>query len=268
MDALETIKNTDSNLIIEVTYTDLKTGEPAITHVRTALENKKHVLTTNKGPAALAARELEALAEKNGVYFLYEGTVLSGTPTINLARKTLWGNAILSIKGILNGTTNYILTQMETGKSYEEALKEAQRLGYAEADPTGDVEGWDSLGKVVILSNVLMGGNLRVEDVERKGITHITLEDVQQAKAEGMRWKLIGSVERLADGSIRAKVSPEKIPLTHPLASVMGATNALTFKTDLLGEVTIVGPGAGRVETGFALLTDLLELNRLLKERG
>ena len=146
--------------------------------------------------------------------------------------------------------------------SYEKALKKAQDLGYAEADPTGDVEGLDALGKVVILSNVVLGKNITWEDVKRKGITEITAEDIKQAKAEGKRWKLIGSAEILKDGSVKAKVWPEKLPLSDPLAGVGEAINALTFNTDELGPVTIVGPGAGRRETGFALLIDLLEINR------
>ncbi|UCF49661.1 MAG: homoserine dehydrogenase, partial [Thermoplasmatales archaeon] len=192
----------------------------------------------------------------------FEGVVLSGTPAINLAKLTLAGNNITAFKGILNGTTNYILTRMEEGMAYEDALKKAQDLGYAEADPTGDVEGLDALGKVVILTNVVLGKKITWQDVERRGITQITIEDIEKAKSEGKRWKLIGSSEIQKDGSVKAKVWPQKLPLNDPLAGVSEATNALTFFTDELGPVTIVGPGAGRRETGFALLIDLLELNR------
>jgi homoserine dehydrogenase len=153
---------------------------------------------------------------------------------------------------------------MEEGMSYDEALKKAQELGYAEADPTGDVEGLDALGKVVILTNVVLGKTIGWEDVERKGITEISIEDIQQAKAEGKRWKLIGSSEIQPDGSIHARVWPEKLPLSDPLSGVCEAINALTFSTDELGSVTIVGPGAGRRETGFALLIDLININRQL----
>jgi homoserine dehydrogenase len=151
---------------------------------------------------------------------------------------------------------------MEEGMSYDDALKKAQELGYAESDPTGDVEGLDALGKVVILSNVVLGKNIGWKDVERKGITEITKEDIEKAKSEGKRWKLIGSAEVQPNGSLKAKVWPEKLPLNDPLAGVGEAINALTFYTDELGPVTIVGPGAGRRETGFALLIDLLEINR------
>ena len=266
MNALETIKNTNANTIIEVTYTDVKTGEPAITHIKSALQAGKHVVSTNKGPVVKQAISLLKLAKKNKLRYCFEGVVLAGTPALNLANYTLAGNKITGFKGILNGTTNYILTRMEEGMSYEEALRKAQELGYAEADPTGDVEGLDALGKVVILTNVVLGKNISWEDVERKGITQITKEDIQKAKTEGKRWKLIGSSEIQKDGSVKAKVLPIKITLNDPLAGVMEATNALTYYTDELGPVTIVGPGAGRRETGFSLLIDLLNINRKMKD--
>jgi len=263
-DSIKTIKNTNADTIIEVTFTDVKTGEPAITHIKTALQSGKNVVSTNKGPVVKQAKQLLKMAEENKVHYGFEGVVLAGTPAVNLAQYTLAGNNIKGFKGILNGTTNYILTRMEEGMSYSDALKKAQELGYAEADPTGDVEGLDALGKVVILSNVVLGKNITWQDVERKGITKITLEDVEKAKKENMRWKLIGSSEIQPDGSIKAQVQPIKLQLSDPLAGVMEATNALTYYTDELGPVTIVGPGAGRRETGFSLLIDLLNINRKL----
>ena len=263
-DSLQTIEESNADVIVEVSFTDIETGEPAMSHFKTAFETGKHLVTTNKGPVALAYRELAKMAEEKGVQFRFEGTVMSGSPSLNLATLCLAGNEIGEIRGILNGTTNYILTEMEKGQSYEAALKQAQDLGYAEAKPDADVEGWDALAKVLILSNVLMGGDLRVADVVREGITKITLEDIERAKAEGKRWKLIGQTKK-ENGTIQAKVSPEMLPLSDPLASVGGATNALTFDTDLLGRVTIVGPGAGKRETGYSLLTDLLDINRTLK---
>jgi homoserine dehydrogenase len=264
MDSIATIQETNADTIIEVTYTDVKTGEPALTHIKAALNAGKNVISTNKGPVVKQVMELLDLAASNNVHYGFEGVVLAGTPVLNLAKFTLAGNKITGFKGILNGTTNYILTRMEEGMLYDDALKKAQELGYAEADPTGDVEGLDALGKVVILSNVVLGKNLSVNDVQRKGITGITGEDVKKAKAEGKRWKLIGSAEIQSDGSVKAKVSPEKLPLSDPLAGVCEAINALTYYTDELGPVTIVGPGAGRRETGFSLLIDLLEINRKL----
>ena len=262
MDSLNTIRDTNADTIVEVTFTDVKTGEPALTHIKAAFDAGKNVVSTNKGPVVKQAVELLKIARSKNVHYGFEGVVLAGTPVLNLAKYTLAGNKINGFKGILNGTTNYILTRMEEGMPYENALKKAQELGYAEADPTGDVEGLDALGKVVILTNVVLGKKISWEDVERKGITEITENDIKKAKAEGKRWKLIGSSEIQSDGSVKAKVWPEKLPLNDPLAGVGEAINALTYYTDELGPVTIVGPGAGRRETGFSLLIDLLGINR------
>ncbi len=266
LDSLATITDTNANTIVEVTFTDVKTGEPALTHIKTALQSGKNVVSTNKGPVVKQANKLLKLAELKNVYYGFEGVVLAGTPVLNLAKYTLAGTKINGFKGILNGTTNYILTRMEDGMSYENALKKAQELGYAEADPTGDVEGLDALGKVVILSNVVLGKKLLWTDVKRKGITGIKLDDIKKAKSEKKRWKLIGSASIEKNGSVKAKVWPEKLPLNDPLAGVGEALNALTYYTDELGSVTIVGPGAGRRETGFSLLIDLLEINRKMSD--
>lgn len=266
LDSLATITDTNANTIVEVTFTDVKTGEPALTHIKTALQSGKNVVSTNKGPVVKQANKLLKLAELKNVYYGFEGVVLAGTPVLNLAKYTLAGTKINGFKGILNGTTNYILTRMEDGMSYENALKKAQELGYAEADPTGDVEGLDALGKVVILSNVVLGKKLLWTDVKRKGITGIKLDDIKKAKSENKRWKLIGSASIEKNGSVKAKVWPEKLPLNDPLAGVGEAFNALTYYTDELGSVTIVGPGAGRRETGFSLLIDLLEINRKMSD--
>jgi len=259
-DSFRVIKESRADTIVEVTYTDLKTGEPAISHFKAAFESGKHLVTTNKGPVALCYRDLAAMAEERGVQFRFEGTVMSGTPVLNLAARTLAGTTIKDIRGILNGTTNYILTEMEKGLSYSAALKQAQEMGYAEANPEADVEGWDALAKVIILANVLLGGDLKVQDVPRKGITGLTPEDIHRAAQAEMRWKLIGKVQR-ENGSVVASVAPETIPNSDPLAGIGGATNALTFTSDFLGPVTIVGPGAGRLETGYALLNDLLHIS-------
>ncbi|MFN8421704.1 MAG: homoserine dehydrogenase [Anaerolineae bacterium] len=262
LDPLATIRETNADVIAENTYTDFNTAEPALTHVRTALTLGKHVITANKGPVALAYREIEALAKQNNVYFGYEGTVMGGTPSLRLARLGLAGCTISGFRGIINGTTNFILTQMETGKGYADALAEAQHLGYAEADPTGDVEGYDALGKLIIVANTIMGLALKIKEVERVGITKISSGDIKQAQAEAKRWKLIAGVRKSADGQVQASVRPELIPLGDPLASVGGGINAITYDTDLLGSVTLIGAGAGPQATGFALLSDLLELDR------
>jgi len=260
--SLQTIVGTNADTIIEVSYTDVKTGQPAIDHCKAAFESGKNVVMTNKGPVALAYKELSEIAEKNGVYWGFEGTVMSGTPSLRMPIVTLAGNEIKEIRGILNGTTNYILTKMEQeGVTYEAALKEAQALGYAEADPTSDVEGYDARYKIVILANYVMGIPLSVEDVSCKGITEITLTDIEEAKAEGKRWKLLAKVKK-ENGTIIASIAPEKVDITDSLASIGGAVNAITYECDLLGPVTLSGAGAGKTETGFSLLIDLININR------
>lgn len=258
---LKTIRESNAETIVEVSYTNLTTGQPAIDHCRVAFESGKNVVTANKGPVALAYQELLTLATEKGVRFGIEGTVMSGTPALRLPAVTLAGNEISEVRGILNGTTNYILTKMEEGLSYAAALQQAQELGYAEADPTADVEGHDAAGKVAILANVVMNVPLSRMEVSCRGISHLTSADIRQAKAEGKRWKLIGRV--IKEGSrVVASVQPEAIPLTDPLAGVMGATNAITYVCDLAGPVTLIGAGAGGVQTGFALLIDLINIGR------
>ncbi|HEU5139323.1 MAG TPA: homoserine dehydrogenase [Bacillales bacterium] len=261
-DSIRTIRKTNADTVVEVTYTDVQTGQPAIDHCQTAFENGKNVVMTNKGPVALKYKELSELAEKNNVQWGFEGTVMSGTPTLRMPSVSLAGNKINEIRGIFNGTTNYILTKMEEGLGYDEALKQAQEFGYAEADPTSDVEGYDALYKVVILANVVMGNPLRKEEVSCQGITQLTDDDINEAKSEGKRWKLIGKVQQDSDGNVTGAVRPEKVPLSDPLASVTGALNAITYECDLSGPVTVVGAGAGIAETGFALLIDLIHFDR------
>lgn len=260
-DALAMIHESNADVIVEMSYTDLKTGQPATTHLMEALKNKKHVVTTNKGPVALYFSELQELARVNGVQIGVEGTVMSGTPALILGRESLSAAHIRKVMGIFNGTTNYILSQMESGMSYPIALAEAQKLGYAEADPTGDVEGFDAAGKVVILAQLLMNTHIRMDEVNRSGITGVTLEDINAAKVAGKRWKLIGSLEWV-EGKLIAGVKVQRLPVSHPLASVGGATNAIHFSTDYLGEVTLIGPGAGRLPTGYAVLEDILAIYR------
>jgi homoserine dehydrogenase len=264
-DPLDMIEKTDADIIAELSYTDIKTGEPATGYIRKALRTGKHVVTSNKGPAALHYRDLADLARKNGLQFRIEGTVMSGTPVFHLCESGLAGNDIREVKGILNGTTNFILSKMEQdGMEYSDALALAQKLGYAEADPTADVEGFDALAKIVILSNVLLGGNVQTSEVQRTGISGISKIDVAAAKAAGFRYKLIArTVKR--DGKIEASVSPQKLPLSDPLAGVMGAQNALTFDTDLMGKITIQGAGAGKIETGYSILSDMLAIHRCKK---
>jgi homoserine dehydrogenase len=260
-DSLKTIRDANADIVVEVTFTNVETGQPAIDHCWAAFESGKHVVTSNKGPVALAYRELSALARTQGVRLAFEGTVMSGTPALRMPLLTLVGNEIREVRGILNGTTNYILTRMEEGLEYAEALQEAQWSGYAEADPTSDVEGYDAAYKLVILANVLMGLELKPAQVSRQGIAGLTRQDIEAARQEGRRWKLLAWARRGKEG-LEARVEPVSLPLSDPLAGVMGATNAITYQTDVLGPVTLIGPGAGRRETGYALLIDLIHLVR------
>lgn len=180
---------------------------------------------------------------------------MAGTPSIRLAMQALKGCEIREAQGILNGTTNFILTQMEGGLGYEEALAQAQALGYAEADPTADVEGWDAAGKVMILARALFNSTITLKDMEVQGISQISAADVKAAQEAGEKWKLIARVTPTS-GSVR----PVRVALSNPLAAVSGAMNAITYSTDLLGDVTLVGAGAGRLQTGFGLLSDLLDI--------
>ena len=260
-DALTMIATRAADVMVELSPTNLDSGEPATSHIKAALNRGLHVVTANKGPAALHLKQLRALAAQKGLFLGIEGTVMAGTPSLRLGWSSLQGCDVSMVRGIVNGTTNYILTQMEQGLDYADALADAQRLGYAEADPTGDVEGHDAAGKAAILANVLMDAGLRPSDVACKGITGITAADVRDAQAAGERWKLIAEVRRTPAGVV-ASVQPMRLPVTHPLAGAAGATNALTYTTDLLGDVTIIGAGAGGVATGFAVVGDLLAMHR------
>lgn len=255
------IRESPADIIVEATFTNPIDGEPAASHVRWALESGKSVTTTNKGPVALHGETLKQLAADNGALFAYEGAVLSGTPVLGLARDQLAGLTVRGVQGILNGTSNYVLGRMEAGLSLDSAVAEAQAEGYAEADPTADIGGSDVQLKVAILANELLGAGIAPSDVDTTGIAHITAADIIDAAREGRRYKLIGSARRDKDGKVITKVSPEAVTADHPLANVPGATNAVSFDTDLLGTVTITGPGAGRVETAFALITDIIAIH-------
>jgi homoserine dehydrogenase len=256
-DARETIEKSGANVLVELSYTDLKTGEPALSHMIQALESGMNVSTTNKGPAALHFPKLLDLSKANGVEIGVEGTVMSGTPALALGVNMLAAAGVTRIQGILNGTTNYILGEMEKGADYADALKDAQAKGYAEADPAGDVDGHDAAAKVVILANLVMGQSMTMQDVSCIGISEITPDQIQSAQDENQRWKLIGTLEKVG-GQIQGSVKPVKLDATHPLYGISAATNAITYSTDLLGDITLIGPGAGRIETGYAIIGDIL----------
>lgn len=251
------VAESNANVMVGASPSNLETGQPMLDLCYQAFDAGKHVVLANKGAIAVAYHELLARAQTANKQLRFEATVMAGTPSIQLAQKSLAGCTIQAVKGILNGTTNYILTQMETGMSYTDALAQAQDLGYAETDPRGDVEGWDVAGKAVILANVLFGATLTINDLSVQGITDITLDDIQTAQANNQRWKLIATVT--PEGG---RVQPICLPMSDPLAGVGGATNAITLSTDLMGDVTLIGAGAGRIETGFAILADLLDIAR------
>lgn len=255
------IRTTSADIVLEATYTNPVDGQPALSHVRWALESGKSVCTTNKGPVALNGKELAALAGENGVSFEFEGAVMSGTPVIRLARRMFKGLQINSIEGVMNGTSNFVLGRLEAGFTMEDAIVEAQNLGYAEADPTADIDGYDVQLKVLILANELLGAGLTLSDVSREGISGLSPTDVKEASLHGRRWKLVGYARRTPNGEVEAGVRPVALAMGHPLAGVSGATNAAAFDTDLLGTVTVSGPGAGRLETAYALLSDIIAIH-------
>jgi homoserine dehydrogenase len=258
--ASETIELSGANVLVELSYTDLKTGEPALSHMIQALSSGMNVSTTNKGPAALHFPKLLELCKTTGTKIGVEGTVMSGTPTLALGMNMLTAGGVTRIQGILNGTTNYILGEMEKGADYADALKDAQEKGYAEADPSGDVDGHDAAAKIVILANLMMAQSMTMEDVSCIGISRLSRAKIQSAQAENHRWKLIGTLENV-NGRIQGSVKPVKLDAAHPLYGVGGATNAITFSTDLLGDITLIGPGAGRIETGYAIIGDILSFS-------
>ncbi|MCB9450769.1 MAG: homoserine dehydrogenase [Anaerolineaceae bacterium] len=253
----EIIRQSNADVVIEVTPTNLQTAHPALDYCYLALEHGKHLVLANKGPVVLAYHELMRRARQAGKQVRFEATVMAGTPALRTGAQNLAGCYIFAMRGILNGTTNYMLSQMENGASYADALAQAQNLGYAETDPRGDVEGWDTAAKAIILAQSLFNANLTIDQLEVEGITGLTTADMLDAHRAGERWKLIAQITPTG-GSVR----PVRVPLADPLAHVSGAINAITYTTDLLGEVTLVGPGAGQLTTGFGLLSDLLDIHR------
>jgi homoserine dehydrogenase len=251
------LQETGTDVLIETTLTNLRDAEPGLSHMVTAVRMGAHVVTANKGPGALAGLDLLALARQQGVQVRMESSVMAGTPVISTLREGMAGARIQSIRAILNGTTNFILSAMAGGRTYPAALAEAQALGYAETDPTADVAGYDALAKTLILAALVFGQSLKPEQVVLEGITALAFDDVQQAVAAGKRIKLLASLN--CEGTtLQASVSPQALPLDDPLARVEGVTNALTARSDTLAEVTIIGPGAGALPTAQGLLADLI----------
>lgn len=259
---LDLLERTEAGIIAELSATNFRTGEPAAGYIKKALRNGKHVVTSNKGPVALHYREIRDIAQSSGLQFRFEGTVMSGVPVFHLAEYGLAGNDFRGFKGILNGTTNFMLTMMETeGLEFDKALARAGELGYVEAEPGADIEGWDAAAKAVILADVLLGGSLSPADIKREGIAGLTMEDILKAAREGLRYKLVAEASRVND-DVTASVTLRELPLADPLASVMGVGTAVSLDTDLAGRVTLFGAGGGGRETGFAVLSDMLDIHR------
>ena len=249
------IERATYDALIEVTPTNALSGEPAIGYIKAALARKKHVVTSNKGPVALAYKELANMAAKKGVMLRYEATVGGAIPIMHTLEHGLCGNEILAIYGVLNGTCNYILTRMAAeGLTYEQALMEAREMGYAEADPTYDVKGIDAAIKLVILANTIWGDGVKLGDVDLTGIDLLTPDALRLAEDEGCTIRLIA--EAIPKKHL-LRVSPRIIEKNHPLV-VEGTLNAITLETDMANEITLIGRGAGSVETASAIIGDLL----------
>ncbi len=261
------------------TLLDLVATRQPLSYIRAALSLGMHVITSSKGPMALAGRDLLSLARAQGVQLRMESTVMSGTPVLGTIREGMAGTRIRAIRGLLNGTVNYILSAMAMGQDYAEALTQAQALGYAEADPTDDVEGDDAVAKTLILAAVVFGRTLVPSQVVRRGITTLTREQVQQADALSKRIKHVASLRLLSlDGTevsratadngtvptrLEVHVEPIALPLSDPLARIDGLLNAIVIQTDTPAEVTVIGPGAGRFQAGQGVLADLIALAKL-----
>ena len=264
LEAFEVISSGVYDVMIELTPINIMTGQPATNHIRMAMNLNKHVITANKGPIAWYYRELRDLAREKGVQFLHEATVMDGAPVYNLVKETLMGCRITEVKGILNATTNFILTEMEKGVSFEDAVEEGRRQGFVEADPSMDLDGWDASAKLTALMNVLMDEKITPMDIRRTGIGDITKEDIDKAAAEGKKIKLLCHGWMTEDGPVGV-VEPTLVD-KNDMAAIMDATMSyVTINTDLTGEMTMV-EHAFEPEidhTAYGVLSDVL---RLLKE--
>jgi len=246
----------DPEVFFEASSLDRRSGQPATDHLKAALESGAHAISANKGPIVYAYRELCELARAKGKNFFFESTVMDGTPIFSMFPHSLPAVDLRGFRGILNATTNVVLTEMEKGASLDDAVKKAQQIGVAETDPSDDLDGWDAAVKVAALVIVLMRVPITLDQVERTGIRGITPEQVQAARASGMRYKLICSAERTANG-VRASVRPEQLPMSDPLALLEGTTSALRFDMDVFG-LSIIEHKAHVIATAYGLLGDFI----------
>ncbi len=245
-----------ADVLFEASSLNRRTGQPAIDHLRAAFESGAHAVSANKGPVVHAYRELRDLAREKGRRFFFESTVMDGTPIFSLFPYALPAVEIRGFRGIMNSTTNVILTEMERGLDFDQAVRKAQEIGVAETDPTDDVDGWDPAVKVAALTIVLMGEPITLDQVERTGIRNLTPDDIRAARAEGMRYRLVCSGQRTSQG-VQASVRPEKLPLSDPLAMLEGTTSALRFDLDVYG-LSIIEHKAGVLATAYGLFADFL----------
>jgi homoserine dehydrogenase len=268
--AIEGLRASEADLLVEVTASPSSDGEPGLAHMREALDRGIPVVTSNKWPVALRGVELAGLARSHGVAFRAESTVMSGTPLLGALVDGLAGSTPIALRGILNATANFILSRMTQGRRYEEALGEAQDAGLAERDPAADVEGHDAVAKVMILSALVFGRQLRREQVACRGITGITPSEIEQATSRGTRLKHVSTLAFAKPdgvGDVSARVEPELVPHDDPLATVEGTTNAVVCRAHPVGEVTISGPGAGPQLAGQGVLSDLIAVARARTRR-
>jgi len=252
---LEILADVKYDVMVEVTPTNIKDAEPGFSNMMSALSSGKDVITANKGPLALKFKELSRAAEKGGGRLRFEASVGGATPVINLSREILMGERILSIRGIVNGTCNFILNRMkDEGLPFDQALREAQEMGYAERDPSYDIDGIDSAAKAAILANAIFHRDVTYNDVRRTGIRGVSLEAVELAAEERKVVRLVAEVSEA-----RLEVSPRLVPIGHPLA-IGGTLNIFQLMTDLAGDITVAGHGAGKMETASAILSDMVAL--------
>ena len=268
-DSLSVIQQSRADVMFENSPVNTQTGQPALDHIRTALELGMHAITANKGPVVHGYRELTKLAKSKGKTFCFESTVLGGSPVFSVFRETFPLAELSSFKGILNATTNIILSRMENGESYEDAVKYCQSVGVAETDPTNDVDGWDAAIKVAALVTVLMDTPFTPQQVSPTGIRGITPEMIAQAKAEGKRYKLVCSVEKAGD-QIHARVAPELVDASSPLYGMMNSSTGISFRTDVLPDYSITvsereGMAGGPVETAYGLFADFARVARAVE---
>jgi homoserine dehydrogenase len=246
-----------ADVLFEATSLNVENGQPAIDHVRAALERGAHAITANKGPVVHAYKELSELAAKAGKCFLFESSVMDGVPIFALFRDTLPLVKLQAVRGILNSTTNVILSEMENGLSFETALAKAQALGVAETDASYDIDGWDAAVKVTALATVLMGVSLKPNQVKREGIRKLSAQAVRDARTAGTRYKLVCRLKRVGN-NVEASVQPETLAMTDPLASVEGTSSIICFQTDIFPELVITENNPGLEATAYGMLADFV----------